>query len=33
VGLDAFYCGNFRGFQQYRKTVSGENVKKFTGSW
>lgn len=32
-GLDAFYCGNFKGWEQYRKTVPLENITEFSGSW
>jgi len=33
LGINALYCGNFKGWVQYRKTVPYENVELFTGEW
>lgn len=33
IGVNAMYCGNFNGWEQYRKTVLNENVELFTGEW
>lgn len=32
-GVNAMYCGNFKGWIQYRKEQPNENMKKFSGTW
>ena len=33
LGVNALYCGNFRGWEQYRKSVPFENITDFSGGW
>ena len=32
-GINALYCGNFKGWEMYRKSIKGENINNFTGNW
>lgn len=33
IGVNAYYCGNFKGWIQYRKEQPNENVDYFSGKW